>query len=161
MRKMFNEAHLVHADLSEFNLLYHDSKIYMIDVSQSVEHDHPYSLEFLRKDCVNINEFFGKKGVLTMNTKELFDFITDPNINDSNIDRYLEKAQKLAEDRQLKRSDSNSNKVDEEVFKQVFIPQRLEQLRKQTIKQENRERRKNKTPKHVKKRKEKLLKNKK
>lgn len=129
MRKMFNEAHLVHADLSEFNLLYHDSKIYMIDVSQSVEHDHPYSLEFLRKDCVNINEFFGKKGVLTMNTKELFDFITDPNINDSNIDRYLEKAQKLAEDRQLKRSDSNSNKVDEEVFKQVFIPQRLEQVK--------------------------------
>ena len=26
----------------------------MIDVSQSVEHDHPHALEFLRKDCTNI-----------------------------------------------------------------------------------------------------------
>lgn len=26
----------------------------MIDVSQSVEHEHPYALEFLRKDCTNI-----------------------------------------------------------------------------------------------------------
>lgn len=26
----------------------------MIDVSQAVEHEHPYALEFLRKDCTNI-----------------------------------------------------------------------------------------------------------
>ena len=30
-------------------------KYYIIDVSQSVEHDHPHALEFLRKDCTNIN----------------------------------------------------------------------------------------------------------
>lgn len=30
----------------------------MIDVSQAVEHEHPYALEFLRKDCTNIT---GKK----------------------------------------------------------------------------------------------------
>lgn len=33
----------------------------MIDVSQSVEHDHPHALEFLRSDCSNITEFFRKK----------------------------------------------------------------------------------------------------
>ena len=27
----------------------------MIDVSQSVEHDHPHALEFLRRDCCNVN----------------------------------------------------------------------------------------------------------
>ena len=30
----------------------------MIDVSQSVEHDHPHALEFLRKDCNNVNGMF-------------------------------------------------------------------------------------------------------
>ncbi|KAF7643544.1 hypothetical protein LDENG_00237600 [Lucifuga dentata] len=55
MRKMFQEARLVHADLSEFNMLYHNGDAYIIDVSQSVEHDHPHALEFLRKDCSNVN----------------------------------------------------------------------------------------------------------
>ena len=54
MWTMFNKCHLVHADLSEFNLLYHEGKVYVIDVSQSVEHDHPRALDFLRKDCTNI-----------------------------------------------------------------------------------------------------------
>lgn len=34
---------------------YHNGDAYIIDVSQSVEHDHPHALEFLRKDCSNIN----------------------------------------------------------------------------------------------------------
>lgn len=34
---------------------YHDGDAYIIDVSQSVEHDHPHALEFLRKDCSNVN----------------------------------------------------------------------------------------------------------
>lgn len=128
MRKLFNECHLVHADLSEFNLLYHNSSICMIDVSQSVEHDHPMALEFLRKDCTNINDFFTKNHVLTMTTKELFDFVTDPNISDKNIDRYLEKAQELAEERVRNVSNQNETQLEDEVFKQVFIPQHLDQV---------------------------------
>ena len=58
----------------------------MIDVSQSVEHDHPHALEFLRKDCTNINAFFQKNGVCTMTLKELFDFVVDPTINQENIE---------------------------------------------------------------------------
>lgn len=34
---------------------YHSGDAYIIDVSQSVEHDHPHALEFLRKDCSNVN----------------------------------------------------------------------------------------------------------
>jgi serine/threonine-protein kinase RIO1 len=37
---------------------YHEGNLYVIDVSQSVEHDHPHALEFLRKDCTNVT---GKK----------------------------------------------------------------------------------------------------
>lgn len=64
MWNIFNKCKLVHADLSEFNLLYHDGHIVVIDVSQSVEHDHPHALEFLRKDCTNITDFFAKKDVI-------------------------------------------------------------------------------------------------
>lgn len=54
MWRLYNKCKLVHADLSEYNLLYQDGSIVVIDVSQSVEHDHPLALEFLRKDCTNI-----------------------------------------------------------------------------------------------------------
>lgn len=36
------------------NFRYNNGEIVMIDVSQAVEHEHPYALEFLRKDCTNI-----------------------------------------------------------------------------------------------------------
>ena len=39
---MYNKCHLVHADFSEYNLLYQKGIVYVIDVSQSVEHDHPH-----------------------------------------------------------------------------------------------------------------------
>ncbi|VDO81012.1 unnamed protein product [Onchocerca flexuosa] len=32
--KMFTDCNLVHGDLSEFNILYHENDIYIIDVSQ-------------------------------------------------------------------------------------------------------------------------------
>lgn len=95
---MYNKCKLVHADLSEYNLLYLNSHVYVIDVSQSVEHDHPHALDFLRKDCANIKEFFSKKAVATLSVKQLFDFITDPTINESNMDECLEKlSEKSAE----------------------------------------------------------------
>lgn len=127
MRRLYNDCKLVHADLSEYNLLYHEGKIYFIDVSQSVEHDHPHSLEFLRKDCTNINDYFKRKGVPTMTVKELFDFITDQSINNSNMNEYLEKIQEIACIRTAKEL-SEQEKIEEEVFKQAYIPQRLNQV---------------------------------
>ncbi|XP_047445854.1 serine/threonine-protein kinase RIO1 [Mugil cephalus] len=127
MRKMFQDARLVHADLSEFNMLYHDGDAYIIDVSQSVEHDHPHALEFLRKDCSNVNEFFVKRGVPVMTVRELFDFITDPSITCNNIDQYLEKVMLVAS---LRTSDqrSDQDRVDEEVFKKAYIPRTLTEV---------------------------------
>ncbi|XP_060901527.1 serine/threonine-protein kinase RIO1 [Labrus mixtus] len=127
MRKMFQEARLVHADLSEFNILYHNGDAYIIDVSQSVEHDHPHALEFLRKDCSNVNEFFVKRGVAVMTVRELFDFITDPSITCSNIDQYLEKAMVIAAERTSEQR-SDQDRVDEEVFKKAYIPRTLTEV---------------------------------
>ncbi|OSX79976.1 hypothetical protein BU14_0066s0028 [Porphyra umbilicalis] len=58
MRRMYAGGRLVHGDLSEYNLLYDGGRIVVIDVSQSVEADHPNALEFLRADCVNVSAFF-------------------------------------------------------------------------------------------------------
>lgn len=54
MKKMYNEAGLVHADFSEYNLLWHDDMVYVIDVSQAVTTQHPHAGEFLLRDCENI-----------------------------------------------------------------------------------------------------------
>jgi len=79
---------------------YHEGQLFVIDVSQSVEYDHPNALEFLRKDCVNVNGFFCRRhGVAVMTGKELFDFVTDLSITDDNIDEYLSAAMKLASQR--------------------------------------------------------------
>ena len=36
---------------NRLNLLYHQNKLFVIDVSQSMEQDHPHALDFLRLDC--------------------------------------------------------------------------------------------------------------
>lgn len=122
--RLYNVVKLVHADLSEFNVLYHEGRIVIIDVSQSVEHEHPQAFEFLRKDCTNISEFFRKKGVATMTIKELFDFITDKSINEGNLDEVLESISDRIANRDLEEL-TEQEKVDEEVFKNSFIPKTL------------------------------------
>lgn len=128
MRKMYQDARLVHADLSEFNMLYHGGDVYIIDVSQSVEHDHPHALEFLRKDCANVNDFFSKHAVAVMTVRELFDFVTDPSITADNMDAYLEKAMEIASQR-TKEEKTSQDHVDEEVFKQAYIPRTLNEVK--------------------------------
>jgi len=93
---------------------YHQGRLYVIDVSQSVEYDHPNALEFLRKDCVNVNTYFRRRlGVAVMTGKELFDFITDLSITDDNIDDYLTAAMKTASQRSP--DDVSRLEADEEV----------------------------------------------
>lgn len=99
MWKMYNKCKLVHADLSEFNMLYQNGNVYIIDVSQSVEHDHPHALDFLRKDCTNVTEYFRKKEVATLSIKQLFDFITDPNIDELNLEEHLDRLSEQAGER--------------------------------------------------------------
>jgi RIO kinase 1 len=57
---LYNRAGLVHADLSEFNVLY-DGEPVVIDMGQSVTLDHPMARKFLERDIVNIARYFKKK----------------------------------------------------------------------------------------------------
>ena len=83
MRILWHECRLVHADFSEYNLLYYKKEIWVIDVAQAVEHDHPYALYFLKRDCGNINLFFKKKGVEVLTDPQLFDIVSALELKDS------------------------------------------------------------------------------
>ncbi|MBI5635415.1 serine protein kinase RIO [Candidatus Micrarchaeota archaeon] len=78
MKKMF-EAKLVHADLSEFNILVllenNVEQPVFIDLAQAVVLDHPKAKEFLEKDCFNIAKYFSKRGVQT-DGKTVYTFVT-------------------------------------------------------------------------------------
>ncbi|KAK0538880.1 Serine/threonine-protein kinase rio1 [Tilletia horrida] len=79
MRTMYQKCRLVHADLSEYNILYHEGHLWIIDVSQSVEHDHPRSFDFLRADIQHVNDFFQKQGgVRVIGLRAMFEYITRP-----------------------------------------------------------------------------------
>ncbi|KAH8296486.1 hypothetical protein KR054_006871 [Drosophila jambulina] len=128
MWRIYNQCRLVHADLSEFNILLQDGQLVIIDVSQAVEHDHPHSFDFLRKDCTNISEFFRKRAVATMTVKELFDFITDQTINESNMEECLERIAERIKDRDFD-AISAQEKIDEAVWQNTYIPKRLDEVR--------------------------------
>ncbi|KAG8823341.1 protein kinase rio1 [Serendipita sp. 401] len=127
VRTLYHKCKLVHADLSEYNILYHHERpkalsdqqpeekidavssdpaatpaeptlpteqdykaeekgpkaleegrahLYIIDVSQSVEHDHPSAFEFLRMDLKNVQRFFESWGVRCLGLKRAFEFVT-------------------------------------------------------------------------------------
>eukprot|EP00933_Yihiella_yeosuensis_P079002 TRINITY_DN9105_c3_g1_i1.p1 TRINITY_DN9105_c3_g1~~TRINITY_DN9105_c3_g1_i1.p1 ORF type:complete len:530 (-),score=158.68 TRINITY_DN9105_c3_g1_i1:199-1788(-) len=132
MRKMFQACKLVHGDLSEYNMLYDDGKLYMIDVSQSVETDHPQALDFLKRDCVNVNGYFGKlMNHPTLPAKRLFDFVTLPSLRKPDGSGYYaegceEEAFKALMAQVLE--DGEEDDLDEEVFIQTWIPSHLNQV---------------------------------
>ena len=76
MAEMYQKCNLIHADLSEYNMLWHENNVYFIDVSQSVEPMHPHALEFLYRDCKNVTSFFEKFGVEVISAENLFNQVS-------------------------------------------------------------------------------------
>ena len=74
---------------------YYKKSLYFIDVSQSVEHEHPLASHFLRMDCHNVTEFFSKQGVPTISKKKTYEFVTHSSLKDDQVDEYLEKVRLL------------------------------------------------------------------
>ncbi len=58
MKLMYREAHLVHADLSEYNILISNNGPVIIDVGQAIVLDHPNSRDYLLRDVKNICRYF-------------------------------------------------------------------------------------------------------
>jgi RIO kinase 1 len=73
--KLYREAELVHADLSEYNILYWDEPV-IIDVSQAVLLSHPHALDFLVRDLKNILRYFSGLGVGVPSLEEAYKNVT-------------------------------------------------------------------------------------
>ena len=56
MKTMYKDCLLVHADLSEYNLLWWKDQPYVIDVAQAVDAMHPRATQFLLRDCRTVSE---------------------------------------------------------------------------------------------------------
>ena len=91
MCTMYEKCNLIHADLSEYNMLWHENNLYFIDVSQSVEPRHPHALEFLYRDCRNVTSFFEKFGVEVLSAENLFNDVSKLNIPVDGKENFLSK----------------------------------------------------------------------
>jgi RIO kinase 1 len=128
MRILYQKCRLVHADLSEYNVLYHEDKLWLIDVSQSVDHDHPRSLEFLRMDVKNVSGFFRRKRVDVLSEKTTFGYVTAAK-GSTNASDMASDLQTLYETRPAEDVEDDANaEIDNEVFRNQYIPQTLEQV---------------------------------
>jgi RIO kinase 1 len=123
MWRMYQVCKLVHADLSEYNVLYHRGHLWVIDVSQSVELDHPRTFEFLRMDIKNVTDFFRRNGVDPIGMRRLFEFITETPIEEG-MEKDLEAIMGVL--RTLPRG--GESEEEEEVFRQTYIPRTLEEV---------------------------------
>ena len=58
--------------------------------------DHPRALDFLREDVTHVNAFFRRAGIAVLTTRQLFEFVVDPLINQHNLSEALQSLQQLA-----------------------------------------------------------------
>lgn len=106
IRRLYHCARLVHADLSEYNILVapmsqvenplekseeiKDSlQIVLIDFGQAVEIKHPSARDLLRRDLTMVKSFFDKQGITTLSTDETEEFVLkeiDLSVEESEIE---------------------------------------------------------------------------
>ena len=135
VRRLFHSCKLVHADLSEYNILYHQNHLYIIDVSQSVEHDHPAAFDFLRNDIKNVEDFFGRLGVPCLGLKRCFEFITRERLipdspsgvlEEEVLTRWLGQGESRYEGEDTVRETTQAH--EDSVFMRSFIPRTLNEV---------------------------------
>jgi RIO kinase 1 len=74
IKNLYQKAKLVHGDLSEFNILYHNQKPVVIDISQAVTIYHPKAVVYLERDITNICNYFERIGVEVPNREDRLEF---------------------------------------------------------------------------------------
>jgi len=77
IEQLYAKANLVHADLSEYNVLVREAaEAVLIDMGQSVYRTHPFARRFLIRDLKNVILFFSNMGIKTPDPEESFRNIT-------------------------------------------------------------------------------------
>jgi RIO kinase 1 len=76
VRLLYLKAHLVHADLSEYNIMVQDESPVFIDFAQGVLWSHPLADTFLKRDIKNTLHFFSRgAGIKTPNQDEVYAWV--------------------------------------------------------------------------------------
>jgi RIO kinase 1 len=72
IKRLYQKAHIVHGDLSEYNVMMWKGRPVIFDMSQSVPIGHPLTEFMLRRDLTNVNRFFSKLDVKVVPVDELY-----------------------------------------------------------------------------------------
>lgn len=130
------------ADLYLLSSSYHEGHLWVIDVSQSIEHEHPAAFDFLRADIKNANDFFSRRGVETLGLQKTFNFVTrdswivgreetDEDIT-IEVERLIAEVEAHEEEEEgsalSKAGGQDETASDEAVFAQSYIPRTLEDV---------------------------------
>jgi RIO kinase 2 len=77
VRKAFLKAGVIHADLSEYNIILKPNKhVLIIDWPQFVKSNHPNAEELLKRDVQNVLQYFERKHGLVVEIQEILRYIT-------------------------------------------------------------------------------------
>jgi RIO kinase 2 len=77
VRKAYLKAHLIHGDLSEYNIILKpDGHILIIDWPQAVKTDHANAEELLERDVKNVLTFFSRKFNVKLALKGACEYVT-------------------------------------------------------------------------------------
>ena len=76
LTRLYRKGALVHADLSEYNIMIWKGKPVIFDVSQAVSTEHPNADQFLRRDLENLHRYFKKLDVEVLSIEEMYKRVT-------------------------------------------------------------------------------------
>jgi RIO kinase 2 len=77
MRRAYLKAGVIHADLSEYNIILKpDKHILIIDWPQYITREHPNAQELLARDVQNILQYFKRKHKLQVKLRESSEYVT-------------------------------------------------------------------------------------
>ncbi|MGW8289123.1 MAG: serine protein kinase RIO [Candidatus Bathyarchaeia archaeon] len=73
VKQLYSKAGLVHADLSEYNIMIWKEKPVIFDVAQSVLVKHPMADTFLRRDLENLHRYFKRQVADIYSVDEMYE----------------------------------------------------------------------------------------
>ncbi len=77
VKKAYLKAHIIHADLSEYNIILQpDGHILIIDWPQAVKTDHANAAELLERDLKNLLTYFSRKFSVELAIEEACEYVT-------------------------------------------------------------------------------------
>jgi len=76
LSRLYQKADLVHADLSEYNIMIWKGRPVIFDVAQSVLTKHPMADRFLRRDLENLHKYFKRKNSDIYSVDEMYKRVT-------------------------------------------------------------------------------------